>query len=113
MTEDPEPAAAPHGFRSVLRLTWIFLGLALLIALPSFIFGDRFRLVEDDRQVGRRFLLLHLAQQLVEHAAEAPCTAPVGRGQRLSEGMGNCWIYVYAIPRSYRGLSDAMDQYWN
>ena len=71
MTEDPEPAAAPHGFRSVLRLTWIFLGLALLIALPFFIFGDRLRLVEDDRQVGRRFLLLHLAQELVEHAAEA------------------------------------------
>jgi uncharacterized membrane protein YdjX (TVP38/TMEM64 family) len=41
MTQARDDASALSGLRSVLRLTWIFLALAIVIALPFFIFGDR------------------------------------------------------------------------
>jgi len=45
MTENPEPAAALRSFRPVLRLTWIFLALAVVFALPFFLFGDRLEII--------------------------------------------------------------------
>ena len=41
MTKIPEGEAAPNSFRPVLRLTWTFLALAILVALPFLFFGDR------------------------------------------------------------------------
>ena len=43
MTARATGAAALPGLRPVLRLTWIFLGLAILVALPFFIWGDAAR----------------------------------------------------------------------
>lgn len=52
MTELPERATTPQSFRAILRLTWIFFALAVLIALPFFIFGDRLEAVlHQDRLV--------------------------------------------------------------
>ena len=53
MTGVPEDAPAPSGLRPVLRLTWIFFALAMLIALPFFIFGEHLEaLLHQDRLVG-------------------------------------------------------------
>ena len=44
MNEAQQDASAPSatsGLRPVLRLTWIFLALAFIVALPFFIWGDR------------------------------------------------------------------------
>lgn len=52
MTQSPERATTPRSFRAILRLTWIFVGLAVLIALPFFFFGDRLEAVlHQDRLV--------------------------------------------------------------
>jgi uncharacterized membrane protein YdjX (TVP38/TMEM64 family) len=52
MTEAPEDARAPSGLRSVLRLTWIFFVIALLLALPFFVVGDRLEaMLHQDRLV--------------------------------------------------------------
>jgi uncharacterized membrane protein YdjX (TVP38/TMEM64 family) len=52
MTEIPKGEAAPNSFRPILRLTWIFLVLAVLVALPFLFFGDRLEAVlHQDRLV--------------------------------------------------------------
>ena len=52
MTERPEGGTALPGLRPVLRLTWIFLVLAILVALPFLIWGDRIEaLLHQDRLV--------------------------------------------------------------
>jgi uncharacterized membrane protein YdjX (TVP38/TMEM64 family) len=52
MTRRLRSAAALPGLRPVLRLTWIFLALAILIVLPFFIWGERVEaLLHQDRLV--------------------------------------------------------------
>ncbi len=52
MRRPQESAAALPGLRPVLRLTWILLGLAILVALPFFVWGDRLEAVlHQDRLV--------------------------------------------------------------
>ena len=52
MSRTPDGAAAPAGLRPVLRLTWIFLAFAIVLAFPFFIWGEELNAVlQQDRLV--------------------------------------------------------------